>query len=107
FEEAGLGAVWILYVIRRAWAGAFHLKGHSGDALSEKNVRSVLLFGLRGPLVADGGAIGLKTERAGDLASGTIGRLDVRVALGEPAASGRGDFEFFMANGLSAEFYRE
>jgi len=42
-----------------------------------------------------------------DFAGATVGRLDVRGAFGEPAAAGRRDFKFLVANSLSAEFDSE
>src|SRR5579859_1936238 len=81
-EKARLGTVWILYVIGRAWAGPFHLKCHCGNAVCEKNVRPVLLFGLRGPFVADGSAIGLERKRAGNLACRALRGLDFGATFG-------------------------
>jgi hypothetical protein len=103
FKEARLLAVGIFDLVRRAGACSFHLDGDVGDAVGEKNVRTVLFFGLRGPFVADRCAVGLQDKSARDLAGGSLGGFKIGIAFGEPAAAGGRDFELFMADGLAIE----
>jgi len=58
---------------------------------------------LGSPLIADGSAIGLKRERAGDGGGSALGRIDFGGAFGDPTAAGRGDLKFLPANGLAIE----
>src|ERR1700731_727553 len=85
-------------------AGALHLESDSGHAVGEEDVRAVRFFRLGAPVITDRRSIALQRQRAGDFAGATLGRLDFRGAFGEPAAAGRSDFKFFVADGLSAEF---
>jgi len=70
-------------------------------------VRGVGLVGLRGPVVADRSAIGLKRERARDLGRLSIRRLQGSGAFGNPVGPGRFDFKFLAADGSAIEKYIE
>src|SRR5271166_547087 len=67
-------------------AGALHFEGNLGDAVGEEDVGAVGLFGLRGPLVADGCAVGLQGERAGYGGWGGLRNFDFGGAFGDPAS---------------------
>src|SRR5260370_33832346 len=88
-------------------ARALHLENDARDAVVEEDVRAVGFFRLGAPVVTDGRAIGLQRQRAGDFAGGAVGRLDLRGAFGEPAAAGRRNLKFLVADGLAAEFNGE
>src|SRR5438105_11964210 len=100
-QDGDEGSVERKVLLKRA--RALHLQSDSSDAVGEENVRPVGLVGLRGPLVADRGAVGLQRERARNLAGGACGRLDIGGSLGEPTPFGRRNIELFVAYGLPSE----
>src|SRR5271154_1284896 len=85
-------------------ARALHFEGDLGDAVGKENVGAVGLVAPGGPLIADGGAVGLEDEGSGNFCGGGLRRFYIGGAFGDPAAGGGGDFELFVADGLAVEF---
>ncbi len=104
FEKARLGAVRIRYFRGRARARALHLESDARDAVGEEDVSAVGFVGLRRPIVADGRAVGLERERAGNFTGGAFRGLDVRGPFGEPAAARRRNLKFLVAHSLAGQF---
>src|SRR5882757_5414674 len=82
---------------------SLHLESDAGNAVGEKNVGAIGFFRLCAPVIADGCAIRLQRQGAGNFTRSSLGRLDLCGAFGKPSAAGGSNFKFFTPDSLSAE----
>ena len=97
-DQWGAEGIFLLVGMR-----ALNLQGGFGDAVDEGDAGGIGFIGLRGPVVADGDAVGLQGKIAGDFGGLAVGRLNGCGAFGDPTGAGGLDFKFFAADGLAVE----